>query len=270
MYWFDGQWQDKETITLNVGEPGLLYGATAFTTLRVYEGNLEHPLSHWPHHQNRLEQTTAQWGWPAPDWQQLTPIARQLAKQFSVLRLTLFADGKAWLLGKSLPPHLHQQQRQGRVAVVAEPQGLSRSLADFKTGNYLAPWLLAQQAQQQGAQEGILVNAQGNWLETCTGNLWAWGQGVYWTPPLDGQILPGVTRGRLLQYLQAQSQTVRQDPWTPDLVQSFTAIAYSNSVLELMPLRQILTPTGPLEFRDFSGLRLLQNYFMDTAPSSIT
>jgi branched-subunit amino acid aminotransferase/4-amino-4-deoxychorismate lyase len=42
----------------------------------------------------------------------------------------------------------------------------------IKPGNYLGSWLAQRSAQVCGAREAILVNSQGHWLETATGNLW--------------------------------------------------------------------------------------------------
>ncbi|HCF27363.1 MAG TPA: 4-amino-4-deoxychorismate lyase, partial [Cyanobacteria bacterium UBA11049] len=53
-----------------------------------------------------------------------------------------------------------------------------------------------------GAGEAILVDANGNWLETSTGNLWGWQNGCWWTPPLEAGILPGVVRQQLINWCQ--------------------------------------------------------------------
>jgi 4-amino-4-deoxychorismate lyase len=117
-----------------------------------------------------------------------------------------------------------------------------RSLPDHKTGNYLTPWLAQQQAQQQGAQEAILVGDQGQWLETATGNLWGWADGVWYTP--EGWGLPGLARAWLIQRLRTQSIEVRELPWTPDRVAGFTAMAYTNCVVEVVPIRQLRNGDG--------------------------
>ena len=55
-----------------------------------------------------------------------------------------------------------------------------------------------------GAKEAILVDESGNWLETSTGNLWGWHDGIWYTPHLDNRILPGIVRSHLLNWLKSQ------------------------------------------------------------------
>jgi 4-amino-4-deoxychorismate lyase len=41
---------------------------------------------------------------------------------------------------------------------------------------------------------------------------------------------------------------VREEPWTPELVKKFEAIAYSNCVVEIIPIHTVIQPTGKLEY----------------------
>ncbi len=237
------------TLALAIDDPGLLYGATVFTTLRVY-GDLDHPLSHWAGHCDRLRASLQAWRWLEPDWDRLRYGATLLMAQFPVLRLVVFPDGREWITGRQLPPDLAHRQQQGITAELADPI-LSRSLSTHKTGNYLAPWLALQHARQAGAEEAILVDASDNWLETSTGNLWGWGDGHWWTPPIAAGILPGLLRAHLIQGLRCQNEEVKEAVWSPELVERFTAIAYTNCVVELIPLHTILRTPAPLTYRPF-------------------
>ena len=53
-----------------------------------------------------------------------------------------------------------------------------------------------------------------------------------------GQRLPGTGQQILIQLLENSGQTVTPRPWTPDWVSTLEAIAYSNSVIGLIPIRQ--------------------------------
>jgi 4-amino-4-deoxychorismate lyase len=46
MFWYDGKLIENDQIALEITNPGLIYGATIFTTLRVYHHSLDHPLTH--------------------------------------------------------------------------------------------------------------------------------------------------------------------------------------------------------------------------------
>lgn len=255
MYWYDGAVYSGERLELTVTEPGLLYGATTFTTLRVYGQNLNDPRSHWPGHLRRLRAAVAEFDWVTPNWQRLETGAQLMAQPFPVLRLTLFADGRELITGRALPGDLRQRQEEGIVAWLAEGVGLSRSLPHRKTGNYLAPWLALQQARKLGALEAILVNERGEWLETSTGTLWGWREGQWWTPPLAAGILPGLVRSQILDAASRQGLRIGLAPWLPTQVWEFEALAYSNAVVEVVPIRQVLRsiPAQPMERQRYDG-----------------
>lgn len=239
VYWYDNQLIDSEQITLNVTNPGLLYGATLFTTLRVYQQDLDHPLSHWQDHLNRLQGSLAIADWPFARWDGLRKGAEILAQTYPILRMVIFPDGKEWITGRFLANHLVHKQQQGIQGWVAHDAIFSRALAAHKTGNYLGAWLGLKKAKQLGAEEGILLNTQGDWLETCTGNLWGWKAGVWYLPP-EGNILSGIMRSQLLKWLKKQSLRVKETLWTPQFVEQLEVIAYSNCAVEIIPFRQIL------------------------------
>jgi 4-amino-4-deoxychorismate lyase len=243
-YWYNGALISSDQLSLSVTDPGLLYGATVFTTLRVYGQSRLHPQTQWTSHRDRLQSSLDQWGWNAPDWHRVERGVDALIWDYPVLRITLFPDGREWIVGRSLPLHLEQWQQDGIVAWVAESydptQHLGRSLPVHKTGNYLAPWLARQQAQQRGAQEAILTDGRGTWLETSTGNLWGWGKGMWWTPPIHDGILPGVMRSHLITFLKCHNETICEEPWTDQVIQQLEAIAYSNSVVRFIPIHTIL------------------------------
>ncbi|MEO1094952.1 MAG: aminotransferase class IV [Cyanobacteria bacterium J06638_28] len=248
IYWHEGNLLTGETVAMSLSDPGFLYGATVFTTLRVYDRDLHHPWTAWNAHRERTQRSFQTLQWREPDWQRVEQGAIALAQTYPVLRITLFPDGRELIIGRALPTHLMNHQKQGIIAWVADEPIYCRSLSDHKTGNYLGCWLALQTAKRREAQEAILTNAQGHWLETSTGNLWGWAQGAWWTPPLGVGILPGVLRSRLLQGLEQQGITVIQQPWTMATVAQFTTLAYSNSVVAVRPIRTILQGTVSVNY----------------------
>jgi branched-subunit amino acid aminotransferase/4-amino-4-deoxychorismate lyase len=257
-FWYDGAWQSGQTIQLSISDPGLLYGATLFSTLRVYDQNLDHPATAWAAHCNRLQQSLQALQWQAPNWQRLRTGAIAVMAHWPVLRLTLFPDGREWITGRDLPTDLAHRQQQGISAWIAKDftpeDGLGqRSQPHLKTGNYLTPWLGLQQQSGHNAQETILTDQQGNWLETATGNLWG-GIGNSWytpathTPAGEPKILPGIQRSRLIQGLQCQNKTVVESCWDAALVKQLEWLAYSNCVIELIPIKTILRPLPTRQF----------------------
>lgn len=260
-FWYDGKLINSQTLELAIDDPGLLYGATVFTTLRVYNNSLDSRLTNWQAHYDRLQFSLQSFGWQIPAQDRLRQGCQLIMEHFPVLRITIFPDGREWIIGRHLPKDLTEKQNNGIVCSLAL-QEYSRSLPAHKTGNYLSSWLAKAIAQKLDAQEAILVDAQENWLETSTGNLWGWRDGSWWTPPINAGILPGVVRSQLLNSLKNEKQPVNEKPWTPELVRGFEAIAYSNSVVEIVPIHTVILPTGSLKYNPYhSSFRQLRMFF---------
>jgi 4-amino-4-deoxychorismate lyase len=265
MYWYNGRQIASKTIELDINEPGLLYGATVFTTFRTdrlveLETRLLGEVGFLMDlHCDRLRSSIADLGWYQPDWARVRSGVECLKSEFPVLRITIFPDGRELITGRDLPPNLATWQNQGVTAIIADRQ-FTRSLPQHKTGNYLAPWLALQQARNNNIQEAILTNDRGDWLETTTGNLWGYRAGYWYTPPLSAGILPGIARDRILQLLN-QQQTVIEIEWNLALVKEMEAIAYSNSVIHLLPINTVITPVGKLEYETkHPAMEWLVNY----------
>jgi len=259
-HWYNGSAIDGDQIQLSITDPGLIYGATTFTTLRVYR-SLDHALTQWNEHCARLRTTIEAFQWQDPNWQNIRSGAEWMATDYPVLRIVVFPDGREWITGRSLPHNLAQRQQQGVTAWVAEPE-LGRSLPHHKTGNYLAPWLALQTAQRLNAQEAILTDTDGHWLESSTGTLWGWADDRWWTPPLSNGILPGLLRSRLMSEL-----IPNEEAWSSEIVQRFEAIAYTNCVMEMIPIHTVLEEDRKQHYdsahpklQQFRNLFIIRNY----------
>ena len=256
MFWYDGKLISHNYLQINNNEPGLLYGATVFTTMRVYKKSLAHPLTCWQAHCDRLRHSIKQFRWQQPNWQRLKQGAEEILANFPVLRMMVFPDGQELIAGRHLPSDLKKRHSSGIVAWLATETIFNREVANHKTGNYLAAYLARNRASTFDAQEAILIDHQGNWLETSTGNLWGWRDGSWYTPKLNSEILPGIARSRLLDSLHNQGIMVEENIWTSEFVERLQAISYSNCVVEVVPIKKIL-------FADHHQDYLLVNFPQD-------
>ncbi|MFT5223446.1 MAG: branched-subunit amino acid aminotransferase/4-amino-4-deoxychorismate lyase [Glaciecola sp.] len=96
---------------------------------------------------------------------------------------------------------------RGATAIVV-PWG--REVAHVKAVSYLASALARREARRQGADEALLTDADDNVLEASGANLFAVIDGRLVTPPIDGTILPGVTRQVVLDVAEQQHLEVAQ------------------------------------------------------------
>ncbi|MEL6927118.1 MAG: aminotransferase class IV [Cyanobacteria bacterium J06600_6] len=248
MFWYDGKLIQGSQLLLDVSDPGLCYGASSFSTMRVYDRSLTHPLTKWQAHCDRLEISLKAFDWQQPDWQRLKQGALILLEHFPILRLAIFPNGKEWITGRSLPSDLKQRQADGIVAWVAQGALYRRNSPHYKTGNYLPAYLARSRALQLKSQEAILIDRDGNWLETSTGNLWGWDGDHWYTPHLDSGILPGIARSHWIEYFQARKIEVTENIWTPKFIATIQAIAYSNCVVDFVPIKMIMTQNSQTNY----------------------
>jgi D-alanine transaminase len=87
------------------------------------------------------------------------------------------------------------------IKVTLEPE-IRWQRRDIKTVNLLANCLAKQQAESQGAQEAIFVEADGTITEASANNVFIVKEGVIRTAPAGPQILDGVTRRYVLSVAQ--------------------------------------------------------------------
>ncbi|MFY9344594.1 MAG: aminotransferase class IV, partial [Planctomycetota bacterium] len=92
-----------------------------------------------------------------------------------------------------------------------------------------------QQAQDGGADDGIVVAADGAVLETALGNLWLRLDGGWVTPPAAGRILPGIARGLVLAQAAKAGRPVAERACDLGDLQRASALAHSNAVYGVRP-----------------------------------
>jgi branched-subunit amino acid aminotransferase/4-amino-4-deoxychorismate lyase len=92
-----------------------------------------------------------------------------------------------------------------------------------------------QQAQDGGADDGIVVDRDGAVLETALGNLWLLLDGTWTTPPLDGRVLPGIARALLLDGARRAGIAVAERACTLGDLHAAAALAHSNAVHGVRP-----------------------------------
>jgi para-aminobenzoate synthetase / 4-amino-4-deoxychorismate lyase len=99
--------------------------------------------------------------------------------------------------------------------------------------------LVRQQAQDGGADDGIVVGPDGSVLEAALGNLWLLRDGQWVTPALDGRVLPGIARARLLELLHQAGRSAVERPCGLGDLHAATALAHSNAVYGPRPARLV-------------------------------
>ena len=206
---------DPEDATINVFDRGFLYGDSVYETLRTAGGR----VVQLEQHLDRLRRSAAGIAFELPfdDAELEGAIGQTLAAA---------ANPDSWIrviVTRGTGP-LGLDTRLARspllVIMVAElvvpsPEARERGLSavtvgreatirpGLKTGNYLGNILAVRSAHEQGADDAILCNASGAVAEGATSNLFMVRAGRVSTPSLATGLLAGITRGTIIELLEA-------------------------------------------------------------------
>lgn len=229
----NGEFVPEECAVVSVFDRGFLYGDGLFETLRVRNGK---PFR-WSQHMERLQH--------GADFLKINlPFAPAALRDFAarlvaknkmpdaLLRLALSrgvgvrgylphgANSPTLVMSLHPVPKV-DAQNPPRWKLVTSSFRLPANdpLAAFKTASKLPQILARAEADAGGADEALLLNPAGRVVEGTAGNLFWVSQGTVCTPSLTAGILPGVTRGVVLEICRAlKIPTKEKSPRAAELV----------------------------------------------------
>ncbi len=244
---------------ISIFDRGFLYGDGLFETMRVYDGKA-HLLRR---HLERLERGAGVLGISLPDTELLRDwIRRTIAADGATdaaLRLTVTrgvggtvqdpsAAGtptvmillRPLLQSRPLNTTNNDKREAASSLVTLRSVHAARGFASsVKTLNYLPAIRAGFELRETGAREGIMTTEEGIVAGVSLGNLFCVRDGVLHTPPLDLGILPGITRGRVIELAAVAGIECRESMFDVDALRSAEEVFHTNSVRELMPVSHI-------------------------------
>jgi para-aminobenzoate synthetase/4-amino-4-deoxychorismate lyase len=85
----------------------------------------------------------------------------------------------------------------------------------------------------------LLVTGDGEALEASRGNLFAVGDGRILTPPLDGRILPGIARARVIEIAAELGIEVAEGPLRVSELRAYEEVFLTGSIRGVEPARAL-------------------------------
>ena len=206
----DGELVAPEQAAISIFDRGFLFGDGVFEVFRTWDG----VATDAPLHLDRLYTAATLLG--------IRSLERALVED--ALRRTLEASGSSAPGEKRIRVVLTRGPGSvlaradalgpGRTIIIveplpAQPDQVSLAIVDWplprrrgpglKTLSYLDHLVAHELAAQVGADEAVRLGADGDVVECATSNLFMVVAGnTVVTPPLDGGILPGITRARVI------------------------------------------------------------------------
>jgi len=283
-FWILGAHQEHMTIFLNgrfvpeaeavvpVNDRGFMYGDGLFESVRVVNGRPFRLAQH-------LERMTR-----GADFLKIrSPYAAKELQSFveqlietnemseAVLRMTLTRGPgqRGYLPVTEAKPTVVMTLHAAPAAENPMPWSLITSsfrvlaadpLSSFKTLSKLTHVMARAEAAEQGADEALLINTNGEVAETASGNIfWIYNDQICTTPTGRG-VLPGITRAVVLEICQALGLQTNKRVIKPEALRNSEGIFLTQSVFGIVPVasfdREPIAPS-PLVDQIFSAYREL-------------
>jgi branched-chain amino acid aminotransferase len=236
--------------TVSVSSPSLLHGVGLFETLRSYEGR-PFRLSQ---HVDRISRSARYLDMPVSEAIDQIPHAVTAVLESNKLknarvRITVAPPGshggndRAMLLvaaqeALGYPPELYQQGMTVHVGTQWR-QSSQDPLVGHKTTSYFSRLLALRAAQAAGCGEGLWFTPDNRLAQGCVSNVFLVKGGRLRTPPLDTPVLPGITRGVVLELAGWAGIPAEESPCTINDLLDADEVFLANTTMEIMPVIRV-------------------------------
>lgn len=260
LIWFNGKtipWQDAKVHVLS---HALHYGSSVFEGARVYSTPNGPQAFRLKEHIQRLFDSAKIYSMHIPfDQQQIINACKQLVSanklQSAYLRpVAFYGDVGLGLVPPKVPLEVaiaafewgaylgEEGLNQGidtcvtswnRLAPNTVPTGAKAG------GNYLSSQLISMEAKRHGYQEGIGLDVNGMVSEGAGENIFAVRNGIIFTPPVSGSILPGITRDTVITLAEESGYEVRRELIVRESLYLADEIFFTGTAAEITPVRSV-------------------------------
>lgn len=112
-------------------------------------------------------------------------------------------------------------------------------LARVKSANKLGSVQAKREAAARGADDGLILNSDGNITETSSANIFWVENGALRTPPVSDGVLPGVTRRLVIGLAPALGKPVHEESVAPDRLQQAEAVFVTSAATGVVAVGQV-------------------------------
>lgn len=225
------------------------FGFGLFETMLVVDGEIQLKDYHWDRLFNSItklkfimpELMTREW----MEEEIKRTIKKNNVEKLCRVRFQVYAgrgglfDGQnRWtefiIYTRKVEPHLLQLNETGLKTTYAEDLAKSNDgIANMKTTNAMQYAVAAQQAMAKKADDAIMLNTNGNAIETTIANIFCIKDDAVYTPPLSEGCVAGVMRRHVLQQLEQNKFAVKEEPFTKDFLKNADAVFATNAIRRL-------------------------------------
>ncbi|MDR4505664.1 MAG: aminodeoxychorismate lyase [Candidatus Scalindua sp.] len=233
---------------------GFLYGDSLFETLRSYNGD---PFK-LTEHLNRLRSSARKLRIPFVFTDQYCRNAvHTLIKKNNLtdayIRITLSRGSGSrglvmtdnpeptlLIVVKALTPYPKELYEKGMSIIVSKSKrSTSCPISCHKTTNLLTTILIKEEVENRSADDALLLNTDRDVMECTVSNIFMVKDKGVITPPLDTNILPGITRKTVLKICKNMNLLVKEERFRVETLLRADEVFITNSLMEIMPISRI-------------------------------
>ncbi len=246
----NGKLVDEKRAVVSTLDRGLLYGDGLFETMRAYGGRVFRLGEHLARLARSAKALRIPFALDPGAVEKLLRVNR-LADAYVRITLTrglhaggirLDAGARPTLVihAREYPGYPKTLYKTGMKVAFADAVRATRSVVGrHKTLNYLENLLARDAASRAKCYEALFLDEKGFVAECAASNIFFVRKGVLCTPSAAMNILPGITRGVVLSLARAAGIRVREGRWRLRDVQRADEAFLTNSLMEVMPVRQV-------------------------------
>lgn len=255
VFWLNGHVVDADNAKLSVYDHGLLYGDGVFEGLRFYHNK----VFRLEEHLHRLFDSAAAICLTIPfTKEELTKAVENSIEVYAddtgYIRLVITrGEGKlgvnpelckkpnTFMIVDKLDMLSDRIKQKGARLVIATTRRLPIDGLDprIKSLNYLNHILARIEATNAGADEAILLNAQGFVTEGSADNIFIVKNCVLLTPPVSDGVLNGITRQTVIDLAQKQNIKCIETSLSPYDLYTADECFLTGTAIELTPVSEI-------------------------------
>jgi para-aminobenzoate synthetase component 1 len=245
--WINGQYKPAQEAQVPVSDLGLQYGYGFFETIRVSQGMAGHLEAHLNRFYNAWQRF---FNLTPPDltWQDIfLHLIRCNGLENQTAAVKLMATFGTPDTGRLHPtlialarPYVHRLQDLNRsgLYLATYPEARQTPLADYKTMNYLYYFLAGKWARENGADEALVLNPDGNISETNTANIFLIKDKTVYRPA-SAHVLPGIMETEVLKLLENWDYRIEKRAMPSASLFTAEQVILTNALMGAVPVEKV-------------------------------
>jgi len=250
--YLNGDYLPLEKAKISTQDRGFLFGDGVYEVIPVYQKQIFTLDAHIERLKHSLEATSILNPLTDNDWQKLLYKIVHLhpwQNQYLYIQVTRGVQlQRDHLPEPDLTPTLYTYSNELKpLASTIVENGISAITledirwlrCDIKAITLLPNILLKMAAQQQGAQDAILIKPDGQVAEGTSNNVFILKDQTLFTPPNGTQILPGITRSVILKLAESHQIQFIEKPLSQKDLETADEIWLTSSTKNAVPVTQL-------------------------------